>query len=102
MEAGDETLAPRYESALYSGELLSYLSTWNPPGAAQPVRKDRTIRPPDAIQLACASHARVDLFITNEQRLSAKSIRQILFDSSLRFAHARECDHRIHCQLTRS
>jgi len=28
------------------------------------IRKDRTIRPPDAIQLACAAQARVDLSFT--------------------------------------
>ena len=50
------------------------------------ILKDRTIRPPDAIQLACASHARVDLFITNDERLSTKSIPHIHFVSSLQRA----------------
>jgi len=47
------------------------------------IRCDRTIRPPDAIQLACAAQARVDLFVTNDERLSRKSIRGIQFVTSL-------------------
>ena len=46
-------------------------------------RKDRSIRPPDAIQLACASAARVDLFITNDERLSRKVVPGIHFIQSL-------------------
>lgn len=33
-----------------------------------------TLRPPDAIQLACASMAEVELFVTNDARLSALRI----------------------------
>jgi hypothetical protein len=40
----------------------------------------------DAIQLACAAHARVDLFITNDERLSTKSIPHIHLVSSLQRA----------------
>ena len=47
------------------------------------IRKDRGIRPPDAIQLACAVTARVDLFITNDERLSQKVISGIHFITSL-------------------
>ena len=36
------------------------------------IRADRTIKAPDAIQLACAATAGVDLFITNDDRLSRK------------------------------
>ena len=43
------------------------------------IRRDRSIRPPDAIQLACAAHARVDLFITNDDRLATKTIAGIHF-----------------------
>ena len=38
------------------------------------LRRDRTIRPPDAIQLACASAAKTNLFITNDARLSRKTV----------------------------
>lgn len=47
------------------------------------IRSDRSIKPPDAIQLACASAAEVDLFITNDDRLSQKSVPGIQFLSSL-------------------
>lgn len=38
------------------------------------IRQDRSIKPPDAIQLACAVSAEVDLFITNDDRLSQRSL----------------------------
>ena len=38
---------------------------------------DRSIRPPDAVQLACASSATVDLFITNHERLHSKHVDEI-------------------------
>jgi len=44
---------------------------------------DRTIKAPDAIQLACAATAGVDLFITNDDRLSRKHIPNVKFISSL-------------------
>ena len=43
------------------------------------IRCDHTIRSPDAIQLACAAAARVDLFITNDGRLLGKRINGIQF-----------------------
>ena len=47
------------------------------------IRADRSIRPPDAIQLACAASAEVDLFITNDDRLSTKHVPAIKFITSL-------------------
>jgi predicted nucleic acid-binding protein len=47
------------------------------------IRADRSIRPPDAIQLACAAAAEVDLFITNDDRLSTKRVPAIKFITSL-------------------
>jgi uncharacterized protein len=43
------------------------------------LRADRSLRPPDAIQLACAASAGVDLFITNDARLHSKQIPGIQF-----------------------
>ncbi len=43
------------------------------------IRRDRSIRPPDAIHLACAAAAEIDLFITNDDRLSRKVIPGISF-----------------------
>ena len=47
------------------------------------IRADRTIKPPDAIQLSCAAAAEVDLFITNDDRLSRRQIPDIKFITSL-------------------
>jgi len=33
------------------------------------LRSERSLKPPDAIQLACAASANVDLFVTNDERL---------------------------------
>jgi predicted nucleic acid-binding protein len=43
------------------------------------IRIDPSVRPPDAIQLACASSEGVDLFITNDTRLVSKQIPGIQF-----------------------
>jgi predicted nucleic acid-binding protein len=43
------------------------------------IRADRSLRPPDAIQLACAASATVDLFITNDSRLHSKQVPGIQF-----------------------
>lgn len=43
------------------------------------LRSDRSLRAPDAIQLACAATAGVDLFITNDIRLRAKQVPGIQF-----------------------
>jgi len=38
------------------------------------LRGDKTIRPADAVQLSCAATARVNMFITNDDRLSKKLV----------------------------
>ena len=43
------------------------------------LRCDRSIHPPDAIQLACAAASGTDLFITNDERLHSKHIEGIQF-----------------------
>lgn len=47
------------------------------------IRKDPSIKPPDAIQLACGAIAEADLFITNDERLSRKLVAGIQFIVSL-------------------
>lgn len=81
-EANNEILARRYETALLQGAVLVPFDR----DAARlyaGIRRDRTIRPPDAIQLACAAQAQVDLFITNDERLTTKSVSRIHFITSL-------------------
>jgi uncharacterized protein len=43
------------------------------------LRSNRSLRPPDAIQLACAGAAGVDLFITNDARLHSIQVEGIHF-----------------------
>lgn len=43
------------------------------------LRGDRSLRSPDAIQLACAASAAADLFITNDARLQSKQVQGIQF-----------------------
>ena len=50
------------------------------------IRQDRGIQAPDAMQLACAAAAEMDLFITNDARLSQKVIAGINFITSLQDA----------------
>jgi predicted nucleic acid-binding protein len=47
------------------------------------VRQDRTIKAPDAIQLATAASAGCDLFITNDDRLTAAHVPGIQFIVSM-------------------
>ena len=47
------------------------------------VRQDAAVRVADAIQLACAASAKVDLFVTNDERLSRKQVPGINFITSL-------------------
>lgn len=43
------------------------------------LRQDRSLRAPDAVQLACAASAGVDLFVTNDTRLQGKHVKGIHF-----------------------
>ena len=51
------------------------------------IRADRNIKAPDAIQLACAATAGVDLFITNDDRLSRTHVPGVKFITSLERAY---------------
>jgi predicted nucleic acid-binding protein len=82
VEQGDEALRERYERALAE---VATLLPFDRPAARlyAAIRADRSIRPPDAVQLACAAQARVDLFITNDERLSRCAVPGIQFITSL-------------------
>jgi predicted nucleic acid-binding protein len=47
------------------------------------VRLNRTLRAPDAIQLSCAATAEIDLFVTNDSRLSGIRVDGVQFIVSL-------------------
>lgn len=82
VEAGDESLARRYEQAILAASTVLPFDQSAALAFAR-IRQDRSIKPPDAIQLACASVAGVDLFITNDERLSRKVVPGIHFIQSL-------------------
>ena len=78
MESGDQELRRRYEHVIMTGATVVPFDVRAAPRFAE-IRQDRSIRAPDAIQLACASMAGVDLFITNDSRLNRKRVRGIHF-----------------------
>ena len=64
-ETGDQELRRRYEHAIATGAMVLPFDARAAPRFAE-IRRDRSIRAPDAIRLACASAAGTDLFITND------------------------------------
>lgn len=78
VERNNDALRRRYEQALGSGATVLPFDIDAASHYAE-IRQDRSIRPPDAIQLACAAAAEIDLLITNDDRLTRKSVRGIQF-----------------------
>ena len=79
----NDALVERYR-ALFSSEHISVCAfDFSAAEAYAKIRQDRSIQPADAIQLACASSADIDLFITNDDRLSQKNIPGVKFLTSL-------------------
>lgn len=81
--AGDDDLRSRYEQLITAGATVLPFDARAAPRFAE-IRQDRSIRAPDAIQLACAAVAGTDLFVTNDERLSRKNVPGIEFIQSLR------------------
>ena len=77
-EQNNQALRQRYEDVLSRTARLIAFDREAARRYAE-IRRNRSIRPPDAIQLACAAHVGVDLFITNDDRLSRLSIPGIQF-----------------------
>jgi uncharacterized protein len=78
VEKGNEELARKYEEAITATASLLTLDLKAARIYAR-LRSDRSLRPADAIQLACAAAAGVDLFITNDARLHTKHVDGIQF-----------------------
>jgi len=77
-EQGDMGLCSRYQTAITAAALILPFDTkaaW----IYASLRSDRALRPPDAIQLACAAGAGTDLFVTNDARLQRKQVDGIQF-----------------------
>jgi uncharacterized protein len=85
-EQGNNALKRQYEEVLSRTALLIPFDRDAARRYAE-IRRERSIRAPDAIQLACAAQARVDLFITNDDRLSRYAIPGIQFVTSLERAY---------------
>jgi predicted nucleic acid-binding protein len=85
LEMQRDDLREIYERALGAGAELIPFDT-DAARAYARIRCDRTIRPPDAVQLACAARAGVDLFITNDDRLSRRVVAGVQFLTSLEHA----------------
>lgn len=71
-ERNDEALCQRYERAINGG---ASVLPFGISAAAQhgEIRQDRTIRPSDAVHLACAASVGMDLFITTNNRLPGRT-----------------------------
>ena len=80
---GNTELAEGYEAALRSPGVTILDFDRACARAFAHIRRDKTVKAPDAIQLACAAQARCDLFITNDDRLSQKIVPGIQFITSL-------------------
>ncbi len=78
MERSDVDLCRRYEHAISSAATIVPLDVKAAKIYAG-LRLQRSLKAPDAIQLACAATARVDLFVTNDDRLQGKHIDGIQF-----------------------
>ena len=78
LEQGDRLLCAKYEDAITRAALLlpfDAKAAWK----YAEIRFDRTLRAPDAVQLACAASANIDLFVTNDRRLQGKQVNGIQF-----------------------
>jgi uncharacterized protein len=82
LEKSEEHLAAEFKRRLLSTASLTPFDQ----RAAQiygMIRRDRSLRPPDAIHLACAASVGIDLFITNDSKLMKKDIPGIHFITPL-------------------
>ena len=78
IQAGDSDRCRRYERAISSSATLIDLDIRAARHYAT-IKSDRSMKAPDAIQLACAASAGVDLFVTNDHRLQGKYVPGIQF-----------------------
>jgi predicted nucleic acid-binding protein len=75
---GDHALCDHYEKILNNTALIIPFDR-NAARRYAEVRSKTTVKGPDAVQLACASEAGVDLFITNDDHLKGKQVNGIQF-----------------------
>jgi predicted nucleic acid-binding protein len=81
-EQANEELCRKYEEAITRASLVLPFDL-KAARLYSSIRCDRSVRAPDAVQLACAGGAVVDLFVTNDRRLQKKRVDGIQFIVSL-------------------
>jgi predicted nucleic acid-binding protein len=86
MAQGNEALCQRYENILAARAILIPFDQAAARSYAR-IRQNKSVNPPDAIQLACAARAGIDIFITNDDHLRNQSVSGIQFVVSLKNAH---------------
>jgi uncharacterized protein len=84
-EKGEAAVRDHETTIRQIAAILPFDAACSPRYAA--IRADRSIKAPDAIQLACAATAGTDLFITNDDRLSRKHVPDVKFITSLERAY---------------
>jgi uncharacterized protein len=82
-EAGDANLVTRYKNLFRPPAIEMIDFNANAADHYARIRSDRGIARPDAMHLACAASAGVDLFLTNDHRLHGKLIPGIQFIGGL-------------------
>ena len=83
LRTGNTKLAALYEQLLQPPAIEVVTFDRASAAAFAHIRLDRSIKPSDAIQLACAATARCDLFLTNDSRLTGKIVAGVQFISAL-------------------
>jgi len=78
-ESGNAVLAATYQTALNSSGVQLVPFDAQAATIYADIRSDRSIKGPDAIQLACASAVQCDLFLTNDEHLWKKNLPGIQF-----------------------
>jgi predicted nucleic acid-binding protein len=78
LERGATDICQQYEKAITSTALVIPFDL-NAARVYAALRQDRSLRAPDAVQLACAARAGVDLFVTNDNHLQGRHVAGIQF-----------------------
>ncbi len=81
-ERQDTDLCRKYEQAISSAATLIAFDV-KAARVYAALRSERSLKAPDAIQLACAASAKVDLFVTNDDRLQGRHVEGIQFIAPL-------------------
>ena len=77
-ERKDSELCRKYEHAIATAAIIIAFDVKAAKVYAS-LRSEKSLKAPDAIQLACAASANVDLFVTNDERLQGKYVDGIQF-----------------------